>query len=249
MPRYKITLEYDGTPYAGWQRQEDVPSVQEALEKAAYHLCGEDVLVQGAGRTDAGVHATGQVAHLDLPKDYGAETVRKAMNAHLRGEKVCILLAEEVTKEFHARFSATGRAYLYRILNRRPPPVLEKHRVWWVPVPLDAPAMHDAAQRLIGTHDFSSFRASACQAKSPIKTLDKLTISQVGEEIHITAAARSFLHHQIRNFAGTLKLVGEGKWTADDITHALKAADRTAGGPTAPPDGLYLTDVLYEKSA
>lgn len=245
MTRYRITLEYDGGDFVGWQRQANGPSVQAALEEAIRRFCGETVLVEGAGRTDAGVHATGQVAHFDLAKETTAETVMRAVNFHLKPAPVAVLAAEAVADDFHARFSATGRAYLYRIANRRAPLALERGRAWFVPQPLDAAAMHEAAQRLVGRHDFSSFRASECQAQSPVKTLDLLTVERVGEIIEVRAAARSFLHHQVRNFVGSLKLVGEGRWSADDLSAVLAARDRTAAGPTAPACGLYLTQVTY----
>jgi len=246
MPRYKLIIEYDGGPFRGWQRQDNGPSVQETLESAVSALSGEDALVQGAGRTDSGVHALAQVAHVDISKEFPSDTVRDALNHHVRPHPVSVVSAEIVDTEFHARFSATGRAYLYRILNRRAPPALDRGRVWWHAAPLDAAAMHDAAQHLIGHHDFTTFRASECQAKSPEKTLDKLNVSRAGEEIHIVAEARSFLHHQVRNIAGTLQLVGTGKWRPRDVAKALAAKDRAAGGPTAPPDGLYLTRVDYD---
>lgn len=245
MTRYRLTLEYDGTPFVGWQRQANGPSVQQALEEAVTAFCGERAGVMGAGRTDAGVHALGQAAHVDIARKTDAETVRNALNFHLRPAPVIVLDAVPVGDDFHARFSATGRRYRYRILNRRAMPALERNRVWWLQVPLDAVAMHEAAQRLVGHHDFSTFRATVCQAKSPVKTLDRLDVMRHGDEISVEAAARSFLHHQVRNLVGTLKLVGEGKWSADDVARALEARDRVAGGPTAPAEGLYLIDVAY----
>ncbi len=245
MTRWKLMLEYDGRPFVGWQRQENGPSVQAALERAVEAFCGETAALFAAGRTDAGVHATGQVAHVDIAKETTADTVRDALNFHLRPQPVVVLSAEAVSEDFHARFSANMRHYLYRILNRRPPPALDLGRVWHVGTPLDAGAMHEAAQHLVGRHDFTSFRAVACQADSPVKTLDALSVSQAGEEIHITTRARSFLHHQVRNIAGTLKLVGEGKWSAADVIAALAARDRSRAGPTAPAEGLYLTRVDY----
>ena len=209
MTRWKITLEYDGRPFVGWQRQANGPSVQAALELAIAAFAQEEAVVHGAGRTDSGVHALGQVAHFDLAREADAETVRDALNFHLKADPVAVLLAEAVDDEFQARFSATGRRYLYRILNRRAPPALEAGRVWHVGAALDAAAMHEAAQALVGKHDFTSFRATDCQADTPVRTLDALEVTRHGEEIHITAAARSFLHHQVRNFAGTLRLVGE----------------------------------------
>lgn len=249
MPRYRLTLEYDGSPFVGWQRQDSGLGVQAVLEDAVHKLCGEETLVYGAGRTDSGVHATGQVAHVDIAKEFPADKVRDALNHHVRPHPVAVIAAEIVDDDFHARFSATKRAYLYRILNRRPQPVLDAGKVWWVAVPLDAAAMHDAAQALVGHHDFTTFRASECQSDSAVKTLDRLDVSRYGEEIHMIVEARSFLHHQVRNFAGTLKLVGEGKWRRRDLERALAAKDRAAGGPTAPPDGLYLTRVDYEDAA
>lgn len=245
MTRFKLTLEYDGAGFVGWQRQDNGLSVQQALEEATEAFCGETVTLHGAGRTDSGVHAIGQVAHLDLLKACDADTVRDALNFHLKPRPVAVLTAERVDDDFHARFSATGRRYLYRILSRRSPLVLDRGRAWFVPQALDAQAMHAAAQVLLGKHDFTSFRASGCQAKSPVKTLDRLDVTQRGPEIRIEVAARSFLHHQVRNFAGTLKLVGEGKWDADDVAAALAKRDRAAAGPTAPPDGLYLVEVTY----
>ena len=243
--RYRLTLEYDGTPFVGWQRQDNGPSVQGALEAAIEKLSGERVTVTGAGRTDAGVHALGQVAHFDLVKTFEPGKVRDALNYHLRPDPVSVLDAAEADGEFHARFSATARHYLFRILNRRSPPALEAGKVWHVSPSLDAEAMHAAAQFLVGQHDFTTFRAAECQAQSPVKTLDRLDVSQRGEEIHIEASARSFLHHQIRSFAGTLKLVGEDKWQPREVKKALDARDRAACGPVAPPEGLYLVRVDY----
>lgn len=245
MPRFKLTIEYDGTPFVGWQRQDNGPSVQAALEAAVRGYCQVDALVQGAGRTDAGVHALGQVAHVDLPRDDRDEVVANALNAHLRPHPIAVLKAERVDDDFHARFSAKERGYVYRIVNRRAPAVLEINHAWWVSVPLDAAAMHHAAQALVGKHDFSSFRAAECQADSPVKTLDDIAVARAGDVISITTRARSFLHHQVRNFVGTLKFVGEGKWTAGDVRRVLEARARSAAGPTAPPDGLYLTHVRY----
>ncbi len=243
--RYRLTLEYDGGPFVGWQRQDNGPSVQGALEDAIEKLSGARVTVTGAGRTDAGVHALGQVAHFDLEKEFAPDKVRDALNYFLRPAPVVVLDAAIADSEFHARFSATGRHYRYRILNRRSPPALYAGHVWHVAVALDAEAMHHAAQALVGNHDFTTFRAAECQAQSPVKTLDKLDVSQRGEEIHIEASARSFLHHQIRSFAGTLKLAGEGKWSSRDVADALAARDRSRCGPVAPPDGLYLIKINY----
>jgi len=243
--RYRVTVEYDGTPFVGFQRQTNGPSVQAALEEAILKFCGETVTVHCAGRTDAGVHALGQVCHFDLAREREDDTVRDAINAHLRPQPVAVLSAAHAAADFHARLSAKGRVYRYRIVNRRAPLAIEARRAWLVQTPLDAAAMHEAAQRLIGRHDFSTFRASECQAKTPVKTLDALVVSRQGEEIEIDARARSFLHHQVRNMVGTLRLVGEGKWSADDMSAALAARDRAKGGPTAPPDGLYLVAVAY----
>ncbi|MDB5740568.1 MAG: tRNA pseudouridine synthase [Alphaproteobacteria bacterium] len=243
--RYRLTIEYDGGPFFGWQRQSDGPSVQGALEAAIEKLSGERVTVTGAGRTDSGVHALGQVAHFDLVKDFDAGKVRDALNHYLRPDPVVILDAAVADSEFHARFSAKARHYLFRILNRRAPPALEDGRVWHVSPRLDVDAMHQAAQFLVGSHDFTTFRAAECQSPSPVKTLDRLDVSQRADEIHIEASARSFLHHQIRSIAGTLKLVGEGKWTPRDVKKALDARNRTACGTVSPPDGLYLVRVDY----
>jgi tRNA pseudouridine38-40 synthase len=243
--RFKLTVEYDGGGFVGWQRQENGPSIQQALEAAVFRITGETVLVQGAGRTDAGVHALGQVAHVDVEKAIEAEKLKDAINYHLKPAPIAVLSSEAAPEEFHARFSAIGRAYLYRIVNRRAPLTVDRGRAWLVNAALDAAAMHDAAQVLIGRHDFSTFRASLCQAQSPVKTLDRLSVHRVGEEIQVIAEARSFLHHQVRNIVGTLRLVGEGKWSKSDLQAALEAKDRTKGGPTAPPDGLYLTRVTY----
>jgi tRNA pseudouridine38-40 synthase len=246
MPRYRLTLEYDGTDLAGWQRQANGVSVQELLETAFANYCQERVTVIAAGRTDAGVHALAQVAHVDLERARDPHQIREAVNFHLKPARIAVLEAAPAPADFHARFSATGRRYLYRIVNRRAPLVLERDRAWSVTRPLDADAMHRAAQVLVGQHDFSSFRDTQCQAKSPVKTLDRLDVSRHGDEISIRAEARSFLHHQVRNMVGTLRLVGEGKWTAADVAAALAARDRSAAGPTAPAAGLYLVGVAYE---
>ena len=245
MPRYKLIIEYDGTPFLGWQVQDDVPTVQGALAAAIAAFTGEQVAVAGAGRTDAGVHALGQVAHVDLAKDWDGDTVRDAINFHLRPQSIAVLRAEQVDPAFDARFSAIKRHYLYRIANRRADLTLTLNRVWRVPRPLDAAAMHIAAQRLIGKHDFTTFRAAECQAKSPRKTLDRLDVTRDGDELSITASARSFLHHQVRSMVGSLVHVGEGKWTADDLAAALEAQDRSRCGQVAPPHGLYLVRVEY----
>lgn len=247
MPRYRLDIEYDGRPYAGWQRQAGQHSVQAAIEQAIAGFSGQDVTIRGAGRTDAGVHALGQVAHVDLEKDWPADTVRDAVNAHLRmqGETVSMLAATVVAGDFDARFSAVGRHYLYRIVNRRSPLALDAGKAWLVPKRLDAEAMHVAAQTLVGKHDFTTFRSVQCQAKSPVKTLDRLDVARRGDDIEIRASARSFLHNQVRSMVGSLKRVGEGGWTTADLTAALEARNRAACGPVAPPDGLYLVKVDY----
>lgn len=245
MPRYKLTIEYDGAPFAGWQIQARELTVQGALTAAVEALSGERVLVQGAGRTDAGVHARGQVAHIDLARERDTDTVRDALNAHLRPHPIAILSAERVADDFHARTSAVKRHYLYRIVNRRPDLTLDLGHAWRVPRLLDTDAMHAAAQRLVGRHDFTTFRSTECQAKSPVKTLDQLDVTRDGDAVHVRTAARSFLHNQVRSMVGSLVQVGEGKWSADDLAQALAARDRTACGPVAPPDGLYLMKVDY----
>lgn len=245
MQRWKLTVEYDGRPYVGWQRQDNGPSVQQELEEAIQRLTGETVGTTAAGRTDAGVHALAQVVHFDLGKPFTADRIRDALNFHLSGRSIAVRLAEAVSGEFNARMSALGRAYVYRIVNRRAPLTFERGLAWHVRHHLDAEAMHIAAQVLVGRHDFTSFRASLCQAKSPVKTLDRLDVERVGDEIRIHAAARSFLHHQVRNMVGTLELVGRGKWTAENVQRALDACNRSAAGPTCPPDGLYFERVAY----
>lgn len=246
MSRYKLIVEYHGGDFAGWQRQEGAPSVQQVLEKAAEAIDGAPVTVIGAGRTDAGVHALGQVAHLDLAKPIRADKVRDALNAHLRPHPVAVLQAEDADPDFHARFDATGRTYLYRILNRRPDLALDRGRAWRIPQPLDHEAIYRAAQALVGRHDFSTFRDSQCQADSPVKTLDSMTIKRSGEEIVITCTARSFLHRQVRSMVGSLVEVGRGKESEGWIAQILKAADRTLCGPVAPAEGLYLVSVSYD---
>ena len=245
MPRYRLTLEYDGGPYKGFQAQGDLPTVQGAVERAVLAFSGETLRLQAAGRTDTGVHATGQVVHVDLSKDWPALTVRNALNAHLVDEAVVVLEAEVAPEGWHARFSATERRYLYRILNRPAPPALDRGRVWHVRTPLDAAAMHAAAQTLVGHHDFTTFRDLACQAKSPVKTLDVAEVSRRGEEVWLSFASRSFLHRQVRSMTGTLAEVGVGRWTAQDVKAALEARDRRACGPVAPASGLSLTGVAY----
>jgi tRNA pseudouridine38-40 synthase len=245
MPRFKLTIEYDGGPFVGWQRQENGRSVQQAIEEAVAAFSGEKIVLKGAGRTDSGVHALGQVAHFDLVRERTPEVVRDATNANLRPQPIVILGAELVGEDFDARFSARRRHYLYRILERRAPPALDRGRVWWVAQPLDVEAMHAAAQALVGQHDFTTFRSSQCQAKSPVKTLDRLDVSREGDEVVIRATARSFLHNQVRSMAGTLKKVGDGSWPVAEVGEALAAKDRARSGPVAPPDGLYLVAVEY----
>ncbi|MBD8065681.1 tRNA pseudouridine(38-40) synthase TruA [Devosia sp. PTR5] len=245
MARFKLIIEYDGTPFCGWQRQSERMSVQQALEEAIARFSGETVTTQAAGRTDAGVHALGQVAHFDLGKDWDPFRVREALNYHLRSYPVVVVECQAVGQDFEARFSATARHYEYRILNRRAPAALERNQVWHVPKPLDAARMHMAAQTILGLHDFTTFRSSECQAKSPLRTLDRFEVSGDNEVISIVASARSFLHHQVRSMVGSLKLVGEGKWSPADFRAALDAADRRRCGAMAPASGLYLTGVDY----
>ena len=246
MPRYRLTIEYDGNPYAGFQAQAGLPTVQGAIETAVKGFSGQDVRIAAAGRTDSGVHATGQVVHVDLEKDWAAETVMNALNAHLVKEAVAVLDSTRVADDWHARFSATGRRYRFRILNRPGRPALERGKVWHMRKPLDAAAMHEAAQTLLGHHDFTTFRDLACQANSPMRTLDVARVERAGEEVHLVFEARSFLHRQVRSMTGTLVEVGLGRWTAQDVADALAARDRTACGPVAPSDGLYLTGVSYD---
>lgn len=245
MPRYKLTVEYDGGPFAGWQRVSGAPSVQGALEAAVEALCGEKADVTGAGRTDSGVHALGQVAHVDMTKDFAPDVVRDALNAHLRPAPVAVLFAETVADTFHARFDAVRRVYRYRILNRRADAALDRGRVWRLARTLDAEAMDGAAQALIGTHDFTTFRDAQCQARSPVKTLDVASVARFGEEIELAFEARSFLHRQVRSMTGTLAEVGLGKMRVRDVAAALAAKDRARCGPVAPADGLYLVRVDY----
>jgi tRNA pseudouridine38-40 synthase len=245
MPRYKLTIEYDGTPFVGWQAQDNGPSVQGLLTAAIAAFTGERIVVAGAGRTDAGVHALGQVAHIDLARVWDADTVRDAINFHLRPQPIAVLGAEQVADDFDARFSAAKRHYLYRIVNRRADLALAQNRAWRVPRPLNTAAMHEAAQGLIGRHDFTTFRSTECQAKSPVKTLDRLDVARDGDDVRVTASARSFLQHQVRSMVGSLIHVGEGKWNAAELAGALAACDRTACGQVAPPHGLYLLRVDY----
>ena len=245
MPRFKLTIEYDGRPFVGWQVQDNGPSVQGVLTAAIEAFCGEKASVHGAGRTDAGVHALGQVGHVDLAKDWNEDTVRDALNAHLRPHPVAIISAERIDDSFDARFSAVRRHYLYRIVNRRADLALERGRAWRITPPLDVAAMQAAAQRLVGRHDFTTFRNVECQAKSPVKTLDQLDVRRAADDIQVIASARSFLHSQVRSMVGSLALTGEGKWTADDVSIALEKRDRAACAPVAPPDGLYLVKVDY----
>jgi len=246
MTRYRLTLEYDGGPYAGFQAQDGLPTVQGAVETAVHAFCGQSVRIAAAGRTDSGVHATGQVAHVDLDRAWPAATVMNALNAHLIRESVAVLDCAAVADDWHARFSATGRRYLYRILNRPGRPALERGRVWHVRKPLDAGAMQAGAGLLVGHHDFTTFRDLACQSKSPEKTLDVATIRRVGEEVQLVFEARSFLHRQVRSMTGTLVEVGLGRWSPEAVKAALDARDRAACGPVSPSDGLYLTGVAYD---
>ncbi len=245
MPRYKLTIEYDGTPYVGWQQQDNGPSVQGAIGDAIAAFAGERAMVSGAGRTDTGVHALGQVAHIDLAKDWEIDRVRDAINFHLRPQPIAVLKAELVAPDFDARFSAVKRHYLYRIVNRRADLTLDQDRAWRVPRRLDSAAMHAAAQQLIGKHDFTTFRSTECQARSPLRTLDRLDVARDGDEVRVAASARSFLQHQVRSIVGSLVHVGEGKWSARDLAAALAARDRTRCGQVAPPHGLYMVRVDY----
>ncbi len=245
MPRYRLLIEYDGGPFVGWQMQAGGASVQGVITQAIAAFADEAVTVHGAGRTDAGVHALGQVAHVDLKRDWRPDRVRDALNARLRPHPVAVVAVEKAADSFHARFSAKRRHYLYRIVNRRADLTLERNRAWRVPRPLDAAAMHAAAQSLLGRHDFTTFRAAECQAKSPVKTLDRLDVAREGQEVRIYASARSFLHHQVRSMVGSLVLVGEGKWSRDDLAAVLAARSRAGCGPVAPPEGLYLVSVDY----
>ena len=248
MPRYKLIVEYDGRPFVGWQIQENGPTVQGRLIEAIQAFCGETVSIQGAGRTDAGVHALGQVCHFDLRRNWDASTVQDALNAKLRPDPIAVIAAEQVDASFDARYSAVKRYYLYRIINRRADLTFERGRAWRIGKLLNSLAMHRAAQRLVGRHDFTTFRHIECQAKSPVKTLDQLDVHRIKDDIHITASARSFLHTQVRSMVGALALVGEGKWSADDLSTALAMRHRSACAPVAPPDGLYLVRVDYPET-
>ncbi len=246
MRRFRFTIEYDGRRYMGWQRQAHGPSIQQAIEEAIHAITGEDATVHAAGRTDAGVHALAMSAHADIDKAISPHRLAAGLNAKLRPQTIAILDARPVAEDWHARFSCTGRRYLYRIVNRRAPLALEQGRAWRVPVALNAEAMHEAAQLLVGRHDFTTFRSAHCQSESPVKTLDRLDVARDGDRIEIHAAARSFLHHQVRSMVGCLELVGRGKWTTDDLRDALHARERAALGFNAPPDGLYFVAALYE---
>lgn len=245
MTRFRLTIEYDGGPFMGWQKQPHGPSVQGAIEEAAHAILGEDVLVYAAGRTDTGVHAEAMTAHVDVEKPITAFRLGEALNAKLRAHPIAILDCAKVEDDWHARFSCIGRRYRYRIVNRRAPLALEAGHAWRIPQPLDAGAMHEAAQQLVGRHDFTTFRSAHCQSESPVKTLDRLAVTRDGEAVTVHAEARSFLHHQVRSMVGCLALVGQGKWSADDLKAALEAADRAALGLNAPPDGLYFVAAIY----
>ena len=245
MTRWRLTIEYDGGPFMGWQRQDHGPSVQQRLEEALQRMTGEPAQILAAGRTDAGVHALAMSAHVEVEKELTPHRLREGLNALVRPDPISILAVEPVAGDWHARFSCTGRRYLYRILNRRAPPALLRGKVWHLPMPLDVAAMQAGAAQLVGRHDFTTFRSAHCQSDSPVKTLDRLEVERSGEEIHIRAAARSFLHHQVRSMVGCLALVGRGQWRTDDIGKALAAKDRTALGFNAPPDGLYFVEATY----
>lgn len=245
MTRWRLTVEFDGSPFMGWQRQDHGPSVQQSLEDAIHQMTGETVAVHAAGRTDAGVHGFAMTAHVDIDRDLTDHRLREGLNALVRPAPVSVTAVEQVNADFHARFSCVGRRYLYRILNRRAPPALERGKVWHIAVPLDAEAMAAGAQHLVGHHDFTTFRSVNCQSASPVKTLDSLTVERVGDEIHIRAAARSFLHHQVRSMVGCLAMVGKGQWIPDDVKAALEAKDRQELGLNAPPEGLYFVEAIY----
>lgn len=245
MTRFALTLEYDGGPFAGLQRQAGAPSVQQAVEEAATRVTGEAAVLHSAGRTDAGVHSLAMRSHLDIAKPIAPFRLMEALNAQLRPAPIAVLACEEVAEDWHARFSCIGRSYLYRIANRRAPLTLNVGRAWQVPQPLDTEAMHRAAQALVGRHDFTTFRSAHCQSASPVKTLDRLEVNRLGEEVHIRAEARSFLHHQVRSMVGCLALVGMGRWSEGRVVEALAARDRSALGLNAPPHGLYFVEATY----
>lgn len=245
MTRWRLTVEFDGGPFMGWQRQDHGPSVQQTLEDAIHRMTGEDATVHAAGRTDAGVHGLAMTAHTDITRDVTDHRLREGLNALVRPDPVSVTAVEQVSDDFHARFSCVGRRYLYRILNRRAPPALDHGKVWHIALPLDAEAMAKGAGHLVGHHDFTTFRSVNCQSASPVKTLDSLTVERVGDEIHIRAAARSFLHHQVRSMVGCLAMVGKGQWAPDDVKKALAARDRQALGLNAPPEGLYFVEAIY----
>jgi tRNA pseudouridine38-40 synthase len=245
MTRWRLTVEFDGGPFMGWQRQDHGPSVQETLEQAIFRMTGELATLHAAGRTDAGVHALAMTAHVDVVKHLTEHRLREGLNALVRPAPVSVTKVAPVADDWHARFSCIGRRYLYRILNRRAPPALYKGKLWHVPIALDVAAMAEGAKFLVGRHDFTTFRAVHCQSQSPVKTLDSLTVERIGEEIHIRAAARSFLHHQVRSMVGCLGLVGRGRWTPEDVRNALEAKDRQALGLNAPPEGLYFVEAIY----
>ena len=246
MTRWRLTIEYDGGPFMGWQRQDHGPSVQQTLEEALERMTGDKAAFTAAGRTDAGVHALAMAAHADVTRPLTAHRLREGLNALVRPQPVAVLDAEPVADDWHARFSCVGRRYLYRIINRRAPPALDSGKVWHIAVPLDVEAMREGAAQLVGRHDFTTFRSAHCQSDSPVKTLDRLEVARVGEEIHVSAAARSFLHHQVRSMVGCLALVGRGQWTPDNMRTALEAADRSALGLNAPPQGLYFVEAVYD---
>ena len=245
MTRWRLIIEYDGGPFMGWQRQDHGPSVQQRLEEALGRMTGEQASIFAAGRTDAGVHALAMSAHVDIARELTPHRLREGLNALVRPDPISVLALQQVAGDWHARFSCTGRRYLYRILNRRAPPALLRGKVWHLPMPLNVAAMQAGATQLVGRHDFTTFRSAHCQSESPVKTLDRLQVEKSGEEIHVTAAARSFLHHQVRSMVGCLAMVGRGQWQADDIGRALAARDRTALGFNAPPDGLYFVEATY----
>lgn len=249
MTRWRLTIEYDGGPFMGWQRQEHGPSVQQTLEDSLRQMTGEKAVFTAAGRTDAGVHALAMSAHVDIARDLSAHRLREGLNALVRPHPISVLEVEEVASDWHARFSCIGRRYRYRILNRRAPPALELGRVWHIGVELDLAAMREGAAHLLGRHDFTTFRSAHCQSESPVKTLDLLEVTRVADEIHVSAAARSFLHHQVRSMVGCLALVGRGQWQPADIRKALEARDRAALGFNAPPHGLYFIEAIYPETA